>query len=286
MPVKLIAVDMDSTFLKTDKTYHKARFLKQYAELKQKGIYFVAASGNPLYTLQHYFPEIGHEISYVAENGAHVMLGENELNFSSFNRQLLQHIVDDLHADFAECLILCGKGSGYITADVPESSLAKLNIYFKKLQRVEHFSQLKQAICKITLNTDPATEAAALALLASKSYVQQKQVNIVASGFGFIDLILPNQHKAFGLSFLQRQWQIADHEVLAIGDNYNDIAMVQQAGYGFAMSNAVPALKKVARYHTTSNDEEGVLDVLDWVLSDIEDWGQWQKQHKSILLSI
>ena len=97
-------------------------------------------------------------------------------------------------------------------------------------------------------------------------------MNIVSSGFGFIDLILPNKHKAFGLSFLQKKWGITDAEMLTIGDNYNDLQMVQQAGYGFAMANAVPALKQVAKYQTKSNDEEGVLDVIDWVLAGKQDW--------------
>lgn len=284
MSVKLIAVDMDSTFLKSDKTYHKTRFLKQYAELKQRGIHFVAASGNPLYTLQQYFPEIGKEIAYVAENGAYVMQAERELNFSSFDQDLLRQIITDLHDDFADCMILCGKHNGYIGAELPESSLAKLGIYFKKLERINRLSALDAPICKLTLNTDPQDEAAALKLLAAKPYVQQQQVHVVSSGFGFIDLILPNQHKAFGLSFLQQLWGITNAEMLTIGDNYNDIAMVKQAGYGFAMANAVPALKQVARYHAKSNDEEGVLEVIDWVLSAVDCWEDWQQHTQAAVV--
>ena len=272
MSVKLIAVDMDSTFLKTDKTYNKPRFLKQYAELKKRGIHFVAASGNPLYTLKQYFPEIGNEIAYVAENGVYVMDGDTEINYSAFEPELLKQMIADLHPDFAACMLLCAKHCGYMGSEVPEQSLAKLGIYFKKLQRVDDLQDVAQPICKLTLNTNPQAEQAALALLRTKRYVIEQQVNIVSSGFGFIDLILPNKHKAFGLSFLQKKWGIADAEMLTIGDNFNDLQMVQQAGYGFAMANAVPALKQVAKYQTKSNDEEGVLDVIDWVLAGKQDW--------------
>lgn len=272
MSVKLIAVDMDSTFLKTDKTYNKPRFLKQYAELKKRGIHFVAASGNPLYTLKQYFPEIGNEIAYVAENGVYVMDGDTEINYSAFQPEFLKQIIADLHPDFAECMLLCAKHCGYMGPEIPEQSLAKLNIYFKKLQQVADLQSIDEPICKVTLNTYPSDEPAALALLKTKSYVIEQQVNIVSSGFGFIDLILPNKHKAFGLSFLQKKWGITDAEMLTIGDNFNDLQMVQQAGYGFAMANAVPALKQVAKYQTKSNDEEGVLDVIDWVLAGKQDW--------------
>ena len=46
MSVKLIAVDMDGSFLSDAKTYNRARFLAQYARMKAQGIRFVVASGN------------------------------------------------------------------------------------------------------------------------------------------------------------------------------------------------------------------------------------------------
>ncbi|TCM65768.1 hypothetical protein EC844_1145 [Acinetobacter calcoaceticus] len=279
MSVKLIAVDMDSTFLKSDKTYNKARFLDQYAQLKQRGIHFVAASGNPLYTLKNYFPDIADEISYVAENGVYVMQGNTELNYAAFDAALLKQMLGDLNQDFAECLILCAKQCGYIGTAMPEQNLNKIKVYFKQLQQVADLTQIDDQICKITLNTHPDAEQQALALLKTKPYVEQQQVNVVSSGFGFIDLILPNQHKAYGLAFLQQHWGIADQHVLAIGDNYNDLQMVQKAGYGFAMANAVPALKQVARFHAKSNNEEGVLDVIDWVLEGQGQWPLTEKEH-------
>ncbi|MFI7964273.1 HAD hydrolase family protein, partial [Acinetobacter baumannii] len=70
MTVKILAVDMDGTFLNSKKQYNKARFLKQYEQLKQNNIHFVVASGNQLAKLITYFPEISHEIAFIAENGA------------------------------------------------------------------------------------------------------------------------------------------------------------------------------------------------------------------------
>lgn len=103
--------------------------------------------------------------------------------------------------------------------------------------------------------------------LKSKVFIQNQLVKLVSSGFGFIDLILPNQHKAHGLALLQQKWQIADQDVLAIGDNYNDLEMLEKAGFSFAMDNAVPALKQVARFAAKSNEQEGVLEVIDSLLA-------------------
>lgn len=137
MTIKLIAVDMDGTFLNEDKKYNKARFLAQYQLLKKKGIHFVAASGNQLYTLKNYFSEIASEIAYVAENGAYVVDGEKEIHFSHFSDQIKNEILTDCIQNYPKSTIICGKKGAYIGRDVSEKDLPKLNQYFKKLNIVD-----------------------------------------------------------------------------------------------------------------------------------------------------
>lgn len=266
MPVKLIAVDMDGTFLNSEKKYNKARFLKQYAQLKQRGIKFVAASGNPLYTLQAYFPEITDEIAFVAENGAYVTAENEEIHYSAYAPEVLKHMVSDLEAKYGSSVILCAKSCAYVRSDVTAKTLAKLNIYFKSIKQVDSLLDVKEPICKVTLTTVEHDFEAMEQYLKQQDYVKNRLTKAVSSGFGFIDLIQPNKHKAYGLAFLQERWGIADEDMLTIGDNNNDIEMIEKAGYGFAMSNAVPALKQVAKYHAKSNEQEGVLDIIDLVL--------------------
>ncbi|VEC93066.1 Protein ybjI [Salmonella enterica subsp. enterica] len=81
MSIKLIAVDMDGTFLSDQKTYNRDRFMAQYQQMKRQGIRFVVASGNQYYQLISFFPEIAHEIAFVAENGGWVVSeGEDIFN--------------------------------------------------------------------------------------------------------------------------------------------------------------------------------------------------------------
>ncbi|SDB81254.1 Cof-type HAD-IIB family hydrolase [Acinetobacter boissieri] len=271
MPVRLIAVDMDGTFLNGEKQYNKQRFSKQFSQLKQQGIHFVAASGNQLYTLKNYFSEIQDEIGYVSENGAFVVDGTTEINFAHFDPQVAKVMLADLMVDYAEGVILCGKEGAYVDEQTPAENMPKLNKYFKRLFCVEDLLQVDDLVCKITINTsnydfDELTHA-----LNQKSYIKNNQVKMVSSGFGFIDLIIPNQHKAFGLSFLQQRWNVTAEETLVIGDNNNDIEMVKMAKFGIAMDNAIPELKQVADYVVGHNEKEAVLDVLDAVLNSESD---------------
>ena len=68
------------------------------------------------------------------------------------------------------------------------------------------------------------------------------------------------------MKLLLQKWQVHPDQVVAIGDNNNDIQMIKAAGYGFAVENAVEALKAVASYTTANNEQEGVLQVIDLVL--------------------
>lgn len=267
MPIKLIAVDMDGTFLNDNKQYNKTRFLNQYTQLKQQGIRFVAASGNQLYTLQNYFPEIQNEIAYVAENGAYVVDGTEEVGFAHFSQNLVAEILTSLIENYQQALVVCGKKGAYSSVTVPQQAYQKLNKYFKKLNIVHDLMHIDDQICKVTLNTAQCDVNLLLEVLKAKDFIQNQSVKLVSSGFGFIDLIIPEQHKAHGLGLLQQKWQIADQEILAFGDNYNDLEMIQKAGFSFAMDNAVPELKQAARFMTTSNEQEGVLEVIDLLLA-------------------
>ena len=113
MSVKLIAVDMDGTFLSDAKTYNRPRFLAQYARMKAQGIRFVVASGNQYYQLISFFPEIAHEISFVAENGGWVVSeGEDVFNgeLSKAHFETVASVLNDVPGIE---IIACGKSSTY-----------------------------------------------------------------------------------------------------------------------------------------------------------------------------
>jgi len=264
MSIKLIAVDMDGTFLNDEKSYDKVRFLEQYSSLKARGIRFVVASGNQFYQLVHYFPEIQHEIAFVAENGAYVVDAGEEIHCGEFAQVQIARILDVL-ADVPDIQkVVCGKNSAYAHVSMPEVVIDKMSNHYRRLKKVEDFYALDDIIFKISLGVQQEAVPDLLQRLALEVGDIAQPVN---SGFGFIDLIVPGLHKAHGLSLLQARWNIKDQEVVAIGDSDNDIEMLRHAGFGFAMANASPAVVEVASYSTTDNNDQGALRVIDRVLT-------------------
>ena len=70
--IKMAAVDIDGTFVRSDYTYDVPRFKRILSHMKKEGCNFVVASGNQYYQLRDLFPGYYDELSFVAENGAFV----------------------------------------------------------------------------------------------------------------------------------------------------------------------------------------------------------------------
>jgi hydroxymethylpyrimidine pyrophosphatase-like HAD family hydrolase len=70
-------------------------------------------------------------------------------------------------------------------------------------------------------------------------------------------------NKAIALAKVCSRYQIDSADVIAFGDGENDIEMLQYAGHGVAMANAMPRAKLATKYHTASVDEGGVGIYLD-----------------------
>jgi Cof subfamily protein (haloacid dehalogenase superfamily) len=83
----------------------------------------------------------------------------------------------------------------------------------------------------------------------------------------FIDIVFRGASKGHALNALALFLNVPMDQVLAIGDGDNDLSMLQCAGTGVAMGNAVDDLKQAADFVTSSNDEDGVAEVLESLLS-------------------
>jgi hydroxymethylpyrimidine pyrophosphatase-like HAD family hydrolase len=64
------------------------------------------------------------------------------------------------------------------------------------------------------------------------------------------------------LPLLLEKLHISREELIAFGDNYNDMTMIGYAGMGVAMANGEPEIKKIANYVCPSNDEDGIAQAL------------------------
>jgi hypothetical protein len=86
---------------------------------------------------------------------------------------------------------------------------------------------------------------------------------------GFICEVAPaGVTKWTGIRRLASEWGIADGEICAVGDDVNDIPMIRAAGLGVAMGNAQPTVKAAADRVAPTQEDDGLVAVVGWVLGE------------------
>ncbi|MBD2844282.1 HAD family phosphatase [Paenibacillus sp. IB182496] len=106
-------------------------------------------------------------------------------------------------------------------------------------------------------------EPAKLDALAERLRPQFEDVHITKSKPHYLEFLHKEGTKGHAVAFMASHVGCTMDEVIAIGDSWNDHEMLEVAGLGVAMDNAIPALKAVADYVTRSNNDEGVRHVIE-----------------------
>ena len=84
----------------------------------------------------------------------------------------------------------------------------------------------------------------------------------------FLEIMPPGIDKAHSLTRLLTSIGLTTDQMICCGDGYNDLTMIETAGLGVAMANAQPLVRESADYITKSNDEDGVLHVINQFMRD------------------
>lgn len=99
------------------------------------------------------------------------------------------------------------------------------------------------------------------------SHSSRKMINVgsetVEVSYYYTEVSKKDANKSSAIEYLINKLNIGISEVIAIGDNANDVEMVKKAGLGVIMNNAAPKYKEAADYIAPSNDENGVADVIN-----------------------
>ncbi len=89
------------------------------------------------------------------------------------------------------------------------------------------------------------------------------RLNVFRSDPFYVELLPRYVDKGVAVEKLVKHLDIQREKVICIGDSYNDLPMLRFAGMGVAMGNAQQEVKEIADYVTTSNDEDGIVNVID-----------------------
>ncbi len=257
LTVRLIAADMDGSLLDNDHNL-PPDFDSTYSELRRHGIVFAAASGRQYFNIVKNFAGKEEDMLFIAENGSFVTHGKRELLVQAMEPEIARTQIKEARALRGVYPILCGKKRAYIDNNTP-AFVDKLSLYYDRYEIVEDLLTVNDdEFLKIALCDFEGAESNSYQHFRNKADVLQVKV----SGKIWLDLSHPLANKGRALRFLQEKMGISSDETMVFGDYLNDLEMMKEAHFSFAMANAHPDVKKAARFLAPANTEHGVTRVM------------------------
>ncbi|MGQ7355920.1 Cof-type HAD-IIB family hydrolase [Streptococcus suis] len=269
--IKLIATDMDGTFLDGNGQIDRARFSAILDQLDARDIPFVIASGNGMARLLKLCQGFEDRLIFVSDNGARVVeKGETRVRHM-LDRDLVAAILDYFRGSWGEvCLMLAndqtifmqeGANQPFAGSDLPIAP-EQMQAFLDKVTFLADLSQLpaEQPIYKAGIWVE---EGKVEVLTSAFNRAFEGRLTAVTSGYGSIDILPVGIHKAWGIEQVIQPLGITMAQVMAFGDSDNDLEMLAQAGYSYAMENATDRVKAVAKYRAPSHLDSGVLQVIE-----------------------
>lgn len=254
--IKIIFSDMDGTLL-TDENNLPDGFDDTIAELKKRGVIFAPSSGRQYFSLVKSFPKYLNEFIFLSDNGTLATYQGKEIFSQPMDWQDVLEILKYSEPLENVMRVFCGKKNAYILKpqNIPYYT-DELKIYFTRNVVVDDWREIDDEPIKISF-FDPTGNAAKNVYPHFKKFENDHKV-VLASDY-WTDITAPDASKGTAVKNLQKILNITPEECAAFGDYLNDCEMLQAVSYSFAMKNAHPDLKKVAKFETASNNDFGVI---------------------------
>lgn len=240
-----VASDFDGTIIKEGLTEPPARFYEVVEGLLAKGIPFIAASGRQYGNLRRLLGHFADRVSYIAENGCLVVYQGHIIHKASIDRSLAMELIADMQAEPGAEIMISGENTSYLVTDNIE--------YIDMLKyRVKHnvtllksFHDIPEDIIKMSIYWKTGIPG------GPESSFHQKydsRMRVVNGGNGWLDFNALGTGKGEALQVLSDHMHIPIENIVAFGDNENDLTMLKKAGIGYAVASAKPHIRAQADY--------------------------------------
>ncbi|WP_278497996.1 sugar-phosphatase [Pantoea vagans] len=265
MAIKLIAIDMDGTLLNPQ--HEITPGVKSALDRARKqGVSIVLTTGRPFVGIQRYLMELDMQAPdqyAISNNGALVhqaadgeCVAEVTLTFDDY--LYIENLARELGVHFQAFdkshLYTPNKDISEYT--IHEASLTGIPVRYRAVEEMDRAMRFP----KLMMIDRPALLDAAIARLPEHA---QQTYTILKSAPYYLEILDRRVNKGQGVRMLAEKLGLKQEEVMAIGDQENDLAMIEYAGTGVAMGNAIDSVKKIAQFITKTNMEDGVAHAIE-----------------------
>ena len=257
---KLIAVDMDGTLLKSDKTLHPDT-IRDIEYVSKKGVNVVYCSGRAVVEVRPYLEDLPSVRYGILCSGSVVYDFKEEKQI--FSREIASKyavMIADAAKKYDGMVHFLAIGSTVSIHQVSHMDDYNMGVYQplfeEKAKKVEDMSveaagRISVPKCNIYFKTNADRTAA---------YEDLKHLPLTFATVGdtVLEMNAPGISKAFGIQVLANRLNITMEEIVGIGDSDNDREMLSKVGLPVAMGNAEPEILAMCGMVTDDNDHNGV----------------------------
>lgn len=264
MTFKLLALDIDGTLTNSQKAITPAT-LQAIEKAERAGVKIILATGRPTYGVAPIAEKLGmgNKEGYVLSfNGGKITEWHSKkvLYESDLPREVLPALYKTAKENHVSIMTYHNE---YVVSETTDDPYVQIEISLNHMggKKVHNFmTDTDFPIPKCIITGEPTIIERLDKELNGR---WDDTLSIYRSEPFFLEIMPKGIDKAHSLSVLLSKLNIDRKEMIACGDGYNDIPMIQFAGTGVAMSNAQLDVLRIADYITTSNDEDGVARVIE-----------------------
>ena len=254
--IRLIASDVDGTLLQNGERTVNPQVILMIQRLKEKGVIFAACSGRQYPNLLQLFHEVKDDIAYICEDGALIKYQGKTISKTPMDHGLAMNLLEDIYQR-SDCeILLSGETTSYLMPKKESYVHHVEDEVGNHVTILSDLSEVTEPFLKISVYNEHGIDI-------DSDYFTARYENQFAcqiSGDKWMDFVNPSVSKGRGLNILQDLFEADRDSTMCFGDNFNDIPMFQEAYYSYAMMNADPEIRKLAK-HVTPNVESILMDV-------------------------
>ncbi len=287
MPIRLLALDLDGTLLNSrGELSQRNRDAIQSA--RAAGVRVAVVTGRRFRDARPLALELGLDVPVISHNGA---LTKHARSLETVNATLLplpaaREVLRVGRETGSDTMVSDDPdGKGVLLYDCVSENNHALTRYIAWSRRI-HGDEADDAVRQVPsleeyLDHPPVHISFSGTCEKMKSFrahlekeignaVRVLSTEYLRQDFTLLDVLNPQASKGIGVAAAAGEYGLAPDEVMAVGDNYNDLEMLHFAGTGVLMGNADPSLREHGEFHiTASNDEDGVAVAIEqFILAD------------------
>jgi len=277
-PYKVFATDMDGTLLNNKKEISEVN-LKAMRDLHKAGIEVVICTGRSFSAVKKYLDQLDFPCWIIINNGSVIRNKGREIISTTYIKQVvLQNVIKVLED---EEVYFYASDENYVYIKSIYNRIKMLHDYISRVEKSKIkafwrpiynvlFSNTHKRVNYNSFIQNGGKITSIFAVCRNSEKINKikarltdiEGIDVSSSGKDNIEILDKAATKAHGLAKLLSKLSISSHEMIAVGDNFNDLTMIKYAGLGVAMGNGELEIKENADWVTKSNEEDGVAHLI------------------------